>query len=105
MWDYHCQSEDRENGMVHTVKQGSPGREWNVSKAKQASRTGKGEGRKNRNKDGTLQLQLTSLTCFEDSSQFCTVIRFVSNSAKFGICTVVVLNGPMLKLKYALEHT
>jgi len=68
MWDYRCQSEDRENGMVHTVKQGSPGREWNISKAKLASITEGREGRKNRNKDGTLQLQLTSLTCFEDSS-------------------------------------
>jgi hypothetical protein len=31
-----------------------------------------------------------------------TVIRFVSIIAKFGICTVLDLNGTLLKLKYAL---
>jgi hypothetical protein len=29
----------------------------------------------------------------------CTVIRFVSNNAKFGICTVVGLNGTLIEAK------
>jgi hypothetical protein len=68
MWDYRCQSENRENGMVHTVKKGRPGREWNVSKAKQESRTGRGGG-KRAERIGT-RMELTSPTCFQDSSQF-----------------------------------
>jgi hypothetical protein len=32
-----------------------------------------------------------------------TVIHFVSYSAKFGICTVLGLNGTLAELKYALE--
>ncbi len=30
---------------------------------------------------------------------YCTVIRFVSTSAKFGICTVVGLNGTLVEDK------
>jgi hypothetical protein len=30
---------------------------------------------------------------------FCTVIRFVSISAKFGICNVVSLNGTLVEVK------
>ncbi len=40
--------------------------------------------------------------CKKVTSLHCTAIHFVSISAKFGICTVVGLNGRLLKLKYAL---
>ncbi len=36
-----------------------------------------------------------------DKQQLHTVIRFVSISAKFGICNVVCLKGTLAKLKYA----
>ncbi len=37
-------------------------------------------------------------SCFTRWSA-CTVIRFVSTSAKFGICTVVGLNGTLVEAK------
>ncbi len=45
-------------------------------------------------------------TCWQGGWRFeqYTVIRFVSMSAKFGICKVVGLKWPLLKLKYAIGH-
>ncbi len=43
--------------------------------------------------------QLVEGSCFYTRWSACSVIRFVSISAKFGICTVVGLNGTLVEAK------
>ncbi len=48
---------------------------------------------------------IVSLQCSGKGMALCTVNRFVSISAKFGICTVVCLNGTLVEAKIRTGDT